>query len=616
MKSAGILIIYFTIGMFVTDNCFGKNSVIIKDSAFYFSDTLHPNQIKFTLQDFHFLAQKDRSFNFGLTTNTYCYIIIKVEADKSSGDYVLSIDNTSLDSVLIYNLVQKGDKQLLYQGGNQIKYDTKRAYVWHTIPLKIHQEPEYYLIAIKAPARNVNVAYKIIKGEALQKLYQSFDRIIYFYTGIISLISFISLVAFLLFKRKGLVIFSGYILAVTAWILAHYGYLYPGFYPFYPSLNEIIKPVALLLAALSFLWLITYLFKEELKDRFFRRLLFVIKLLNSILFISAFLYLFHSFTSYGNMIYNIIWHIAILISVCVTIITLAWLFNKSKTAKIFSIAVAVLLVMAIIQIISNVGFLHNTFLNDHGILIGALLQILILSYGICYSIWNEIQTKGAQLSMLEGEQKKALQMLINVQNNERKRIAEDLHDSIGPMLAAIKINFMRMVKAKTETIISENLISKTERIIDGSINEIRNVSHQLMPKDLSAKGLITVLSNYFNDLQIVYNTNIVFMHEITATLSEEVQLNLFRIISELVLNACKHSCSENIVVSIKTSGTAIQIMVQDDGKGFKRTQKNITTLGITNAEGRVAYLKGNIQIDSAEGKGTIIQIFVPQSVPL
>lgn len=369
MKSAGILIIYFIISIFVAADCFGNDAIIIKDSVFYFSDTLNPDQLRLTLPNLEFVEKKDRSFNFGITTNQYCYIVIKVEADKSSDGYVLSIDNTSLDSVLIYNLVQKGDKQLLYQGGNQIKYDTKRVYVWHTIPLKIHQEPEYYLVAIKAPARNVNVAYKIIKGEALQKLYQSFDRIIYFYTGIISLISFISLVAFLLFKRKGLVIFSGYILAVTAWILAHYGYLYPGFYPFYPSLNEIIKPVALLLAALCFLWLITYLFKEELKDTFFRKLLFVIKLLNGILFITAFLYLFHSFTSYGNMIYNISWNISIFISLCVTIITLGWLFNRSKTAKIFSIAVAVLLVMAIIQIISNVGFFHNTFLNDHGILI-------------------------------------------------------------------------------------------------------------------------------------------------------------------------------------------------------------------------------------------------------
>jgi signal transduction histidine kinase len=301
------------------------------------------------------------------------------------------------------------------------------------------------------------------------------------------------------------------------------------------------------------------------------------------------------------------------LSVSIVIIMLAWLFKANKTARIFSFALTLLLLMALLKMISNLGFINSPFLNDHGITIASLLEILMLIFGVFLNIWEDKEMQNKQLSLLEDDKKRTMQRLIVIQDDERKRIAEELHDSIGPMLAAIKINLLRIVKAKDENKISDTLVTKTERIIDESITEIRNISHQLMPKGLSSGGLISLLSEYFENLQTVYNTCIHFIHRIAVTLDKEIQLNIYRIISELVLNAAKHSGSKNITVSIETAETETLVIIKDDGKGFNPAQKSSSSLGLKNVENRVAYLNGKMHMQSSVGAGTFIKISLPQN---
>jgi hypothetical protein len=114
--------------------------------------------------------------------------------------YVLTIDNTSLDSVMIFQ-VDESDLKLLYLGGNNMNYDQNRNYVWHTLPLSIDSTSNYYLVAIKARGKNVNVSYKITTTSALQKLYERYLDLEHFYFGVVALIMVILLVSFVLFRR-------------------------------------------------------------------------------------------------------------------------------------------------------------------------------------------------------------------------------------------------------------------------------------------------------------------------------------------------------------------------------------------------------------------------------
>ncbi|HWJ25968.1 MAG TPA: 7TM-DISM domain-containing protein, partial [Flavisolibacter sp.] len=105
------------------------------DSSIYFSSQLSPSQIYFIPARHSFSKQPHRSFDFGITGNEYCYVILKIQSERVDSSYVLSIDNTSLDTVLIYRLSEEGQLNLIYSGGNLIPYISNRQYVWHIVRL-------------------------------------------------------------------------------------------------------------------------------------------------------------------------------------------------------------------------------------------------------------------------------------------------------------------------------------------------------------------------------------------------------------------------------------------------------------------------------------------------
>ncbi|MEO6819941.1 MAG: ATP-binding protein, partial [Ginsengibacter sp.] len=306
-----------------------------------------------------------------------------------------------------------------------------------------------------------------------------------------------------------------------------------------------------------------------------------------------------------------IWHIELLFLMSLIIFIPFHYFKISFTAKIFSLASLVICLMTLCQLFANAGIIENYFLNQHGVTLGSLLENSIMAFGLFYGLLEERKIKELQLLSLESQQTDTLKKLISVQDNERKRIAGDLHDNIGPLLAALKINFRRLVSVKEEDKQLE-LIQKTEDIIDDSIVEIRNVAHNLMPKNLSSRGLLKILSDYFEDMEQLYDKKIFFDHNVQSIFEPGLQMNIYRIISELVLNAAKHSNAEIIKVSISSSFEKLSVSIIDNGRGFElKHNGNKTSLGIQSAESRVQYLRGDFKLQSTSGKGTKIEIEIP-----
>lgn len=576
------------------------------DSVSFFKSQISPQSITIKESIQHYSATKDLAHNFGLTGNFYCYILVKIRGVQK-GSFFISIDNTSLDSVLIYRFQKDTSKQLLYEGGNLVQYNTNRRYVWHTAPILIEQLEVFYLVAVKSPSQNINLECHILKEENLYRTYQSFDRLIYFYAGLVILISFISIIGAFLFRRSVLLIYTAYILAVAFWILSHYGYLFPSLYPSFPPFNRIVKQIASLSGMLCLLHIITYAFKSEYRKKGLQRVFILVKIITGLLIL---LYVIGLLTSVDLTALNIAWHVHLLVSAVIIGLVLASLFRSNDTAKMFAIAISFILFAAVFQIVSNAGWIRSRFLNDHGMLIGSLLEMLVLAVGIFFNVWREKTVQEQQLKTTEKERNRALEMFISMQDDERKRIAADLHDSIGPMLAAIKINFLRLSNAKLEGAASDSLVQKTESIIDEAISEMRNIAHRLMPKGLSTKGLIALLSDYFVNLKTVYHLNIHFDHNINVSLNHELQMNLYRIISELSLNTAKHSEAQNLFVTVKTEANQTTVIIKDNGKGFSPAEKDTSALGLKNVKSRVEYLSGKMGLESSD-KGTTVEIWIP-----
>jgi len=567
------------------------------------------------LSAIHFSKAENNRINLGKTADQYGYVVLKLSGPALPPDGYLLIDNTSLDSIAIFQLFPGGNTRLLHLGGTLVDNGNEPKYVWHTAPVAASDGPVYLFLAMKAVAKNINISYYLLTRNELDQRVRNLDRLVFYYIGTVSLIAITALLMAIIFRNASMMAYVGYILFFACWILCHYGYLHPLLYPHFPRWNEVTKPVFSLGACLCLAIVFRLLFREELKAR--RWLAYLLKAISFLLplgILSMLLMLAPGIDLRIRTFLVTVWHIDIVAALPILVITPVCFYRSGVPAKIFSLAALVSCIMVVVQLFSNFGYINNYFINEHGMTMASIIEILIMAFGLFYNHLLEKQQKEGQVLALEQKNSETLKRLIMVQDNERKRIAGDLHDNIGPLLAALKINFRQMSNPSEKSRLAD-LSAKTEYIIDDSLAEIRNIAHNLMPKSLLSKGLINTLSEYFDSVRLLYHKEIRFQHEVRLLLGPDLQINLYRIICEGVLNAAKHSDASVIGVDVRTTHNCILLCIEDNGRGLPENPTKTTPgLGLQNMEDRLSYLKGIYSLQSTPGKGTHISMEIPVTI--
>ncbi len=190
-------------------------------------------------------------------------------------------------------------------------------------------------------------------------------------------------------------------------------------------------------------------------------------------------------------------------------------------------------------------------------------------------------------SMLEGEEK------------ERKRIAEDLHDRVGSMLSALRLQM-------------DSGDTKVNTLLDETVDEVRRISHNLETKVLNRFGLAAALDDLAEKVQ--GSEKIKFeMHtlDLDERLENKVEINVYRIVQELISNALKHSRAHEIVAQINRIHDHLVVTVEDDGVGFNRLETGGSGMGLKNVISRANDLNGSFNVDSGQGKGTTVTVEIP-----
>ena len=198
---------------------------------------------------------------------------------------------------------------------------------------------------------------------------------------------------------------------------------------------------------------------------------------------------------------------------------------------------------------------------------------------------------------------------INTLENERKRIADDLHDELGPLLSAIKlqINHLEPVD-ETETAVLE----KSSEQIDSIIQRFREISYDLLPNTLVRKGLIKATEEFISKLKPLHPLNISFSYA-DFTLLPEREINLYRILQEIIHNTVKHARATSLSISIQKNNKMLLLKTKDDGIGFNYSEKTqiASGLGLLSIHSRVELLGGQLLVTSQPGSGTEFEIEMP-----
>jgi len=236
------------------------------------------------------------------------------------------------------------------------------------------------------------------------------------------------------------------------------------------------------------------------------------------------------------------------------------------------------------------------------ILIIALLLASILLWFVFQQRQKRIQQ---QLVAIQKEQEvQTLESLIEGEEKERLRIAKELHDGVNGDLSAIKYKLSSLLKMNNE------VINEAVNMIDNSCKQVRAISHNLVPPSLKDFNLIEAVNNYCENMNSIHAPEINFQHiGDPITLNKKVEVNIFRIIQELVTNAVKHSEAKTIDVQLSNRKDTVLVTVEDNGKGYTTNKEDNEGIGLNNIKSRVEYLNANLDIVSnTNGTSNTIEI--------
>ena len=217
--------------------------------------------------------------------------------------------------------------------------------------------------------------------------------------------------------------------------------------------------------------------------------------------------------------------------------------------------------------------------------------------------------------LLKQQEIASLQGVLEGQEQERKRVAIDLHDRLGGILSMVKLHFSAVEEKLPEDNPEKKKFLTASELLDLAAGEVRNISHNLLSGVLAKFGLLPALKDLTDRINESggIKLNLLF-HNVENALNGEQELQVYRIIQELISNILKHSQAKEATIQLirNDEEKMVNLVVEDDGKGFDPLKPSLSGgIGLSNLKARVSKLNGQFHIDSGKGAGTSISINIP-----
>jgi two-component system NarL family sensor kinase len=243
-----------------------------------------------------------------------------------------------------------------------------------------------------------------------------------------------------------------------------------------------------------------------------------------------------------------------------------------------------------------------------------VLSILLGITGFLFYRKKQIEQQAKLDSEIAHQKEIRTKAILEAEEKERRRIAQDLHDGVGQLLSAAKLNLSNLdSKIATQTEEQKLAMQNALSLVDDSVKEVRAVSHNMMPNTLIKLGLASAVREFITklgnaptlkvDLEIV---------GLDTRLDNQIETVLYRVIQEIVNNIIKHAKASQISMQLIRHDTELNIMIEDNGVGFDTNQlDNFEGIGLKGIQTRIEFLNGSVHFDSSIGRGTTVIIDIP-----
>ncbi|GAB3946587.1 hypothetical protein GCM10028805_17350 [Spirosoma harenae] len=278
------------------------------------------------------------------------------------------------------------------------------------------------------------------------------------------------------------------------------------------------------------------------------------------------------------------------------------LAKGSQEARSYLLAIAPFLLIVVVRVLNSANLMPTQDWHYYLRYYAPLFEIIVLGIGVINQLVRDREATLIQLSQV----KKAL---LNAQDSERQRIAADLHDDLGGLIATLTHQLTQSLSVNTLSELKQQ-VSQIKDLSAQAGDKIRTIAHNLMPPDFERLGLV------YSIQQLVYSLNDAHIQCVVygepRRLAPDVELNAYRILSELIHNVQKHAQAQHISVQLLFHDDSLSLVVEDDGVGgYGESADGLQTgIGLKNISSRVKYLHASWQTD-ATGQGTTTLVEIP-----
>lgn len=486
------------------------------------------------------------------------------------------------------------------------------------IALKANQEITCY-IKLRKEVGSIWVPITIWERNAFDYYYYSADYHTWgFVTGILLFVGFFSFLLLFAFKDMLYFYYSVYVLMALGFICTTQGY-FIRFYvdgSFGVAGNRLRYVCSLLFLIAGLLFIRKYLRWDLLKASLFNYMTWGI--IGVLTFMLLFLYadhlllkdtLFHSYSAFVSGILSVVFWFPTLYVIFGAVYCIM-IHHFAKEAFYFLLANLPIATIVFHSSLSNYEILNGSRLVEIEYFAGAFIaEIVVLMVLLAYRL-KAMQDTAERLFLEKTlAQQQRTEAILEAEDRERVRIARDLHDGIGQMLAAARMalgNFLAKKKEENEHI--QNSLD----LLEESIKEIREISHNMMPGALTKLGLSTALKQFVNKINALGVLQIELqIIGVKERLSEKIETMLYRVVQEILSNIIRHAEATKVSIELVKHENELVLVVEDNGKGFNSEEVKNHGIGIKNVATRVEYLNGSVNFDSAIGRGTSVIVEIP-----
>ncbi|MBL4708221.1 MAG: sensor histidine kinase [Flavobacteriales bacterium] len=247
------------------------------------------------------------------------------------------------------------------------------------------------------------------------------------------------------------------------------------------------------------------------------------------------------------------------------------------------------------------------------------LLLVVLILGVLYVQRKKIAKKDELIAeqkiegLLDEQEIKTYNAMLEGQEEERMRIATDLHDRLGSMLSTVKLLFSALdEKIDQNQVENKQQYEKANSLLDEACVEVRRVSHNLGTGMVANFGLVRALEELCESIDQSGKISNIQAYGLEGGLKINVEVGIYRMVQEIVNNTLKYSKANNLTLQFNHEEEMINIMIEDDGLGFNLSEaKEKGGMGLRNLEMRVSKLGGTVHIDTKKGRGTTTIIEIP-----